>query len=80
MEAMNQLRLKIKEKDRAWMLYLIQLALTSLMGIPVYVLAPLIETTISAHRLIDSPMLKAIFRIISGGLIVFAVGILIDRN
>jgi hypothetical protein len=77
---MIQLRIKINEQKRAWALYLIQLALTSLMGVPVYTLAALIETAISTHRFMHTPLGRAILEVISGGIIVFVTGTLIDRN
>ena len=70
----------MKEQNRAWVLYLIQLALTSLMGVPLYTLAALIETSISTHRFMHTPLAKAILEVISGGIIVFVTGILMDRN
>jgi threonine/homoserine/homoserine lactone efflux protein len=77
---MIQLRIKIKEQNRAWVLYLIQLVFTSLMGVPVYTLAALLETSISTHRFLHTPLVRAILEVISGGIIVFVAGILIDRN
>jgi hypothetical protein len=77
---MIHLKIKTKQQYRALILYMIQLALTSLMGIPVYSLAPLVEEAISTHRYIDKAFIKAAFQIVSGGVVVFAVGILTDRN
>jgi hypothetical protein len=77
---MIQLRIKIKEQNRALALSLIQPVFTSLMGVPVYTLAALLETSISTHRFMHTPFVKVMFRVISGGIIVFVAGILIDRN
>jgi hypothetical protein len=77
---MIQLRIKIKEQNRAWVLYLIQMVFTSLMGVPMNTLAALLETSFSTHRFMHTPLVKAIFEVISGGIIVFVMGILIDRN
>ena len=77
---MIQLRIKINEQKRVWALYLIQLVFTSLMGVPVYTLAALMETAISTHRFMHTPLVKAILEVISGGIIVFVMGILIDRD
>jgi hypothetical protein len=77
---MIHLKIKTKQQYRALVLYMIQLALTSLIGIPLSSLAPLFETTISTHRYIDKAFLKAALQIVSGGVVVFVAGILIDRN
>jgi hypothetical protein len=77
---MIHLKIKTKQQYRALVLYMIQLALTSLIGIPVSSLAPLVEAAISTHRYIDKAFIKAALQIVSGGVVVFAVGILIDKN
>jgi len=77
---MIQISIKINEQIRAWVLYMIQLAFTSLMGVPVYTLTALIETAISTHSVMHTPLVKAILQVVSGGIIVFVAGILIDRN
>jgi len=77
---MIHLSIKTKEQNRALVLYLIQLVLTCLIGVPVSSLAPLFEAAISTRRYIDTALIKAALQIVSGGVIVFAAGILIDRN
>jgi hypothetical protein len=77
---MIHLKIKTKQQYRALVLYMIQLALTSLIGVPVSSLAPLFDAAISTHRYIDKTFIKAAFQIVSGGIIVFIAGILIDRN
>jgi hypothetical protein len=77
---MIHLKIKTKRQYRALVLYMIQLALTSLIGIPVSSLAPLVEAAISTHRYIDKAIIKATLQIVSGGVLVFVAGILIDRN
>jgi hypothetical protein len=61
-------------------LYMIQLAFTSLIGVPLSTLAPLFEVPTSTRRHIDSVLIKAALQIICGGVIVFVTGNLIDRN
>jgi ABC-type uncharacterized transport system permease subunit len=72
--------IKTREQNRAFVLYMIQLALTSLIGVPLSTLAPLFEAATSTRRYIDRVLIKAALQIICGGAIVFVTGNLIDRN